>query len=396
MLSTYPIAGADTGGPLRVKAIYEMYKKHVRHVKHVAIFSGHHHPTGYAASDIMLEGKLADALEHAHNHGDYLIGKGIYEDDALRQRVLDLLLSYRPDIIEIEQVFPYIGLRHLLKELPFAPKLVHSSHNIEYPMKDEILAMTHFPIAERKAIVATVREAEEELTKKADLVVVVTKADGERSLAMGAKKYSVARNGVFAISASETAKQYWQHYFEKHEIDRAAIFIGSAHPPNIFGFKQMIGYGMGFLPAQHKIILAGDVGTNLMSNLDEEDVAAQTAHRRLLSVGRLPQDLLNGLIVAAHTILLPITEGGGSNLKTAEAIVAGKHIVATTKALRSFEEYQSLPNMNVHDAPNDFRAAIAASLDLPAISLPTKTAEETQKVLWGHCLTPMLEGVKAL
>jgi hypothetical protein len=67
------------------------------------------------------------------------------------------------------------------------------------------------------------------------------------------------------------------------------------------------------------------------------------------------------LIANAHALPLPIGYGGGSNVKTAEALAAGRPIVATGAAFRGFDEYRSLPSVTLADTPLAFEAAIRAN-----------------------------------
>lgn len=396
LLSTYPIVQAQTGGPLRVKALYESYRKHFSSVKHVGVFSKYHQPDNYAPTDIPVKGALAEATRLAPNTSDYLIGVGIEKDQTLHDEVVKMLLDYRPDVIEIEQVFPYIGLRTILKELPFRPKLVHSSHNVEYLMKREILENLDHDQTEIESIVASIKEAEEAICAAADLVTAVTKDDGQAAIAMGATNYILARNGVNLLTTSDQDKQYWRKYLEAHSIDTFAVFIGSAHPPNMKGFLTMVGTGMGFLPKGHAIILAGSVGDNVMGGLKADSAADVTCHRRLFSVGRQSTTRLHSLIELASAILLPITEGGGSNLKTAEALVSLKPIVATSKALRSFEEYRQFPTIILADSPATFRQSIRQALDVPSPALSRQEVELTEQLYWDNTLRDLMVSVAEL
>jgi glycosyltransferase involved in cell wall biosynthesis len=394
--STYPIVGTQTGGPLRVRAINSLYNQYFTDAKHVAIFSKYHHPIDYLPTDIAVSGELAEMTRTAPNTSDYLIGEAIASDPDLHKKLLDLLLEYRPDVVEVEQVFPYIGLKTVLEELPFKPKLVYSSHNVEYSMKNDILLSLGHDKQERERMVAALRQTETELCQRADLVAVCTKADGESLKKLGAKRYILARNGVSEPHPAEADKQYWHAYFAKRAIEKIAVFMGAAHPPNMIGFHEMISTGMGFLPAGYAIVLAGGVGVNIMENLRPDSMADVTCHRRLLSVGWISDERRDGLIAIADTILLPIVEGGGSNLKTAQALFSGRPVVATSKALRSFEEYQGLPTLRIADKPDDFRTTIRTAMSAPAIALTEQQVRFTRALLWDNCLHEMAEAVAQL
>lgn len=396
LISTYPIIGAQTGGPLRVKALYENYQKVFTQVRHTAVFSRYHHPSDYSPNDIAIKGDLAEKTRHEPVTSDYLIGKAIYEDALLRKEVAEMLLNYKPDIIEIEQVFPYLGLRTLIKELGLKIKIVHSSHNIEYKMKEEILVRYNFPEEKIKSVVTEIRLAEEHLAREADLVAAVTKEDGDEILGMGAKSYVLARNGVFDKMATEKALSKWQKYFTEQNIDDYAVFVASAHPPNMEGYKRMIGTAMGYLRPGQSIVLAGDVGTNIKNGLDEYSVADVTCHRRTLFLGRLSDDDLSAVISLSKAMLLPITEGGGSNLKTAEAIISTKPVIATTKAMRSFQEYIALPTVSIADTGAGFKSSIAKILSNEPARLNHDEIKLTRLLLWSNCLKDLTKAVEKL
>lgn len=395
LMSTYPIKGALTGGPLRVKAILEEYKKHFKSVSHVAVFSRYHHPAGYEPTDIAVRGDLAQATRYAPDTSDYLIGKAIATDKELRARVVAYIEQLHPDIIQIEQMFCWIGLKDAIKDLSYSPQITYSSHNIEWSMKKELLEGLGYKREDIAQMIEDIKSAEYDLASKASAVFAVTKADGESLVAMGAKSYTLARNGVFPLNAQEKDIEYWRAYFAQRGIEQIAVFIGSAHPPNIQGFKEMIGFGLGFLKRNQAIVLAGDVGTNIMDNLDRQDAQQFTSLRRLISVGRLSHPRLQGLLSYAHTILLPITEGGGSNLKTAEAIASRKPVVATAKAYRSFDEFKDAPQVLLADTRQKFKDSIRRSFEENNVTkLDSKV--DVNSVLWSACLKPMSQKLEEI
>ena len=61
-------------------------------------------------------------------------------------------------------------------------------------------------------------------------------------------------------------------------------------------------------------------------------------------------------------MLLPITYGGGSNLKTAEALLTGHPIIATAKAFRGCEVFTDMPGMIIAGNRRGILRSDAASL----------------------------------
>jgi hypothetical protein len=54
---------------------------------------------------------------------------------------------------------------------------------------------------------------------------------------------------------------------------------------------------------------------------------------------------------------------GGSNLKTAEALISGLPVVGTSQAFRGFADFADLPHIAVADTPEAFAAGIRHALD---------------------------------
>jgi glycosyltransferase involved in cell wall biosynthesis len=87
-------------------------------------------------------------------------------------------------------------------------------------------------------------------------------------------------------------------------------------------------------------------------------------------------------------VLLPIVETGGSNLKTAEAILSGKIVIATSIALRGYEEFKDEPYIIIANTPDDFKSAIKKCLrkDFSYTFSSDRTGEKYKKLLWNHSL----------
>ncbi|HET9850438.1 MAG TPA: glycosyltransferase [Candidatus Saccharimonadales bacterium] len=394
IISTYPIANPRDGGQKRVNAIVKEYKKAFKQVKFMAVFKGRY--PSYDKDDIYVP---TDGSYPAHLIpfiGDVIAGSAIFSDSRIKNKMVKILRQYQPDIIQIEQTFPYIGLKLLLEELNMNPKLVLSSHNVEYRMKQEILDGLGVPAADSKPIIKKIREAEEELSKRATLVIAVSKDDIREHKKMGAKRLVLAPNGIERVAPSQEAVEYWRNYFKDKAIKYTASFIGSAHPPNWEGFKKMVGDRMGFVPPDTRMVLAGSIADYFQDNFKDMNLGHMTFWQRVIPVGRLDENKLAGLIAATDVILLPITEGGGSNLKTAEAILSGRKIVATSYAFRSFEKYRDLPNIFIADDPDRFRQNILKAISSPLTERTKPQIELAEKVQWHYSLKGAVKEVSEL
>jgi hypothetical protein len=395
VVSNYPIRQPLHGGQKRVAAIVNEYRKAFTSVKFVAIFVREHYPV-YGRDDLPLTGTWAAGAVHDHLTSDLRVADAMTHSTRLRKKIEKLLLSYRPDIIQFEQVFPFIGLQQILQDLNLNPKIVYSSQNIEAPMRKEIMELGKAKPSDIAKAIALIEEKENYLASHADLLTVVSKHDGDYYISKGAPRYLLATNGIYRSRPSQRAIAYWQKYFAKRRIKHAALFVGSGHLPNMAGLRKMIGFHVGFMPYDARIVIAGGAGPNIRNNFDYDNPSIAPYWRRVVNAGILSQKLLDGLIEQAEVILLPIVDGGGSNLKTAEAILSGKKVVATSFAFRGYEKYMKLPNIHIADSPKAFRELLVKAFEAP-VDKRTKVQQQQASLLeWQYCLKDMVNEVSQL
>ncbi|PID32326.1 hypothetical protein CR970_00980 [Candidatus Saccharibacteria bacterium] len=398
VIGTYPISNPQHGGQKRAAALCQAYRKAGHQVRYSSVFFRGFYKD-FTSSDFSVGGKTRDAVLQSPLTGDITCGKAIFHDDRIRAKVSSLLRSFDPDIIHIEQPYSYLGLKPLLAELGLQPKLVFGSQNVEAPMKDDMLRS----YGTSESIIAEVHQViddlEHDLAKNCDLLAACTEADVRAHKAMGAKRCVLAKNGVQEPGTpSAKAKAYWRNWLDEKRVDTFALFVGSAHPPNWNGFMDMVGQSLGYLRPNERVIAAGSICDYMEREVVTDSGKLEDAvfWLRAESAGRLSEDRLVALIDMAEVIILPITEGGGSNLKTAEAIIADKKVVATPHGLRSFEWFRDFPNVWLADTKQEFNNAIAEALRAPKVARTKRQAEEARQVLWESCLADLVEEVGEL
>lgn len=397
LISTYPIKNPQHGGQKRTMAIYNAYQAISKSVIHCSVFYRGFYKD-YEKYDIPLSRESETMVMQSPFTGDIICGDAIYKDQKVRNKIKAILLKFSPDIIHIEQPYSYLGIRPLLKQLNISPIIIYGSQNIESPMKREILEGINTNESEIKKIEKIIQKIENELSKNSDLLIACTDSDAATYKNMGAKKVVLAPNGIAPLRSNSQSKIYWQERFNKLDVKRLILFIGSAHPPNWTGFLTMLSKGLGFIPNDTRIILAGSISDyfDKTINLNGLDIQDATFWLRAISVGRLSEERLGSLIKLSDLIILPITEGGGSNLKTAEAILANKKIVATSHALRSFEWFKTFPNVWISDDPKVFRQYIIEALNTPFIKRTKDQHLQAHKVEWKYSLEKMITAVQEL
>ncbi|MGB6285743.1 MAG: hypothetical protein WBG18_15200, partial [Xanthobacteraceae bacterium] len=85
-----------------------------------------------------------------------------------------------------------------------------------------------------------------------------------------------------------------------------------------------------------------------------------------------------------HGVLLPISDGGGSNLKTAEALTLGKWVIATSISLRGFEAYAN-DGVIVANNPVEFRHAMRQVLRRPPAVISDGARLARDALYWDRC-----------
>ncbi len=397
VVGTYPIVQPRHGGQKRLSAIMEEYNNFFEKALYVSVFySGFY--SQFTKQDIPLGREGVKQVEGSPLTGDIICGKAIFYDPEVKKKMIKTINNFKPDIIHIEQPYPYLGLKPLLEELGSTSKIVFGSQNIEGPMKSDILR----PYGVDKKIIQDIEReinaVERDLSVNCDLLLACTRADLEAHEKMGATNCVLAPNGVKRPEIKSKDVMYWKNKFSRDGIEDTAVFVGSAHPPNWAGFIGMVGKEVGFLSSHQRVVIAGSVSDYAETEIKKEsfNISDATFWLRAVSAGRLSEDRLQGLIASADTVLLPITEGGGSNLKTAEAIIADKKVVATSHALRSFEWFREFPNVWVADSKEDFHNAILAAFNAPKKSRKTNETALAESVLWNNCLSDMVKKVAEL
>jgi glycosyltransferase involved in cell wall biosynthesis len=119
---------------------------------------------------------------------------------------------------------------------------------------------------------------------------------------------------------------------------------------------------------------------------------------RLQLLFALPDSDLSAVKSLAHGFVLPIPFGGGSNIKTAEALYSGKYVVGTPAAFRGYERYSDLPEVRVGPDPKCFHAAIRNVLMLPPATAMkgTEGYEKRQQLRWDKSLEGISQTIDKL
>jgi len=399
ILSTYSFAKPRHGGQVRLANIVKSYEAMGWLVSSVAVCESN--SSASVGADLgphdfyfpneapydLVNGKKIPFAK------DYLSGRYAASEGVGFKRLCKNLPS-RIDVIQVEQPWMWPAAC-AIRQLPQYANalLVYSSHNIEAPLKRAIL--DSYQVADADDFVREIEQLERAICAQADLCLAVTSADLEVLKSYGATEVILAKNGIAPWFALPERVDYWRARLPSAPW---LLYVASAHPPNFTGFTDCVGEALGAIPPDSRLVVAGSVGPHLQAVL-EKTRWGKLNTSRLLVLGEVSDLDLAAIKHLAHAFLLPIEQGGGSNIKTAEALFSGAYVIATPAALRGFEDLMSLPEVFTARSPQEFQAAIQAVLCQPAS--PTHNVKPALGSLrfglqWSQCLSHMPKAVQVL
>jgi glycosyltransferase involved in cell wall biosynthesis len=375
-ISTYPTLAPRHGGQRRAHQIGRALERAGHEVRRVAAydFAPYHGQPSEPAIDL---GRLPPPTHPA---------AWLFEGArALAQDPMELAAFSRlcepADAIVLEEVWLWPVVRTLPGVRSGALPVIYSGHNIEAPVFARSMRGFGHPRAEEYG--AEVAAMEAELAGIAAGASAVTDADARALRRLGARRVVVAPNGVEARDRSHLAGAIPEALAREH---RFLLFVASAHPPNASGVPDLFMALLTVLRPLERLVVAGGVCHLLREWL--QGGPTHLARGRLILMGELSDFCLDGLFANAAAIVLPLRDGGGSNLKTAEALYSRLPMVATSTAMRGFEDYVGDPGVVVTDEPSAFAAAVRDVLDTPPPS--RMPGPRLDRLLWDSTLCPLV------
>lgn len=375
ILVTYPIRVPMHGGQIRVNRLADAYEKAGFEVRVAGVLGGDH----YNAEPGFLSFPSREALDRmcvsSFLMEDYAIGQLVLSDKNIFKSLFDQL-EFVPDFIHVEQPWLFKAAVELKKLRKLECKIVYGSQNIEFELKRKILG-NYFSEEVSSEMAALIEDVEVFAAKNADAVIAVSDHDASWLRGHTNASVLVAPNGVSEWNAKNVCAKNGANY-------KYAVFCASAHPPNMEGFFHFFGGGFGSLQPDQRLIAIGSVGPALAG--DQRVHQSTKLAEKLDIAGLVPQNRLENLLNNAHCIVLPINQGGGTNLKTAEALWSRKYIVASSLAMRGFEDFMESPGVFIADTPREFKQKLRLAMSLPALELGHDEIDKRRSVLWSHTL----------
>ena len=391
MLSTYPFRVPRHGGQVRLFNLAKSYASANWLVKSIAIFEPE---AGYSFGSIGKE-DIPFPYDSKYRKfkgrnvpliNDLLAGYFAISEAGGYRSVLSKLPK-KIDAIHVEQqwLWPLASKISKLRQYKDVC-LIYGSQNIEMPLKKEIL--NNYNINNVTDVLDAIDKLEKRATREADISIGVTKKDLDILIKWGAKRPLLARNGIEPWIPSIKKIDHWQ---KKLPSVPWVLYIASAHPPNFVGFIKSIGETLGCIPPTSKLVVVGSVCKHLYDEFKKSRFSSLNLSR-IKMLGILSDEDLDAVKSLAHAFLLPIPHGGGSNIKTAEALYSGSYVIASKPAMRGFEEFSKYPEVMVARNPKEIGKYIRETLMKPRLNSSVKNRLR-QSLSWNKCLASIPDEV---
>jgi len=384
MLGPWAIGRPRHGGQIRAASIVAAYRAAGHSVLFMGVFDPRNVPREDTTSDdIAIDQVAMDYVEKSKRSWEFSLWDAFAEVPALFARFQDTVQRFRPDAIQLEEPYLWPVVRMLrdaghLKGV----SIIHSSYNFETEYRRDLAELRGDT---NQDLLRKVASQEEEIARSSDLVAAVSDIDANSFRRIGARRVIVVRNGGRRVDPNVASTSALNGYLGTRPF---ALFVSSAHPPNARGLLDLA-EGLIF-PLPGLVVVCGGVSVLL------------EAHRRTVPLirdarmlGIVDPSVLDALLLRASVILLPKTRGGGSNLKTAEALLTGRPLVATTQAFVGFEPWVKAPNVTVEDDPGSFWKHVARHLTGPAATAVPDEGHCDQ-LLWPACVAPLIAAVEEI
>ena len=225
-----------------------------------------------------------------------------------RSRIADAHDSIQEaDMIVFEHPWMYPLFKSRIRP---SQRIVYSSHNIEWKMIHGACVCDDG----RHQTERYLKVVEHDLVARADLVIACTEADVSYYKDRKAQQVVVIPNG---------AK-------DRSVVARKSIIVASSdHKPNV---DSLIHFFEAFdCSIEVNFLIVGGIGNCL-----PEEIFNKFGDK-IVVFSECTDGALNYLYSICDSVLLPIATGGGSNIKTAEALSLDKKIFATDYAMRGFD-----------------------------------------------------------
>lgn len=280
------------------------------------------------------------------------------------------------DLVHFEHPFAFPFVEDRLE----GKAVVYSSHNVESTILFDYFRRIQPDAREGKALEERMIRVEDALVRRADLVISCTESDSAHYEKVGAQRLQVAPNGALPLATLHDPER------AASPFARHALFISSAWNPNAAALLKYCAELK--LPEETGLVCAGAIGNSTYPGFER-----LRSNPSIHFTGRVEVDRLAALAAGASALIVPALDAGGSNIKTAEALLTDKPIIATPQAFRGYEGFRGALGVRLCETPETFCAQIAEHLTGSVERFPRPEAEA---VRWPNALRPAADAIEGL
>lgn len=343
----YPVVRPITGGQRRIVQLQAMLRAAGAEVDSLSVTTNWL-PDG--PTDIAAPRELAEWVGRIPYDVERRLAQVPMLDPQFMRRIAGAVEAARPDIVWLEHPFLWPVFQEIVGDRP----VIYSSHNVEWQMKQAVLRAEGVcdPLC-----IETLRATEIALVRAARLVVCCSAQDAAQFERFNPERMVIA-NGMDVPRVERTPDLPATVFADRPDAKRGVVlaYVSSQHAPNWHGLRDLVLTPLltATLASPITLVLVGGI-CNFVTPTLRDSLDRQI---RLVLYPEADEDLKNLVLLNADAILLPITSGGGTNLKTAEALLAGVEVVATTTAFRGFEALTGLERVRIAETPDAFLTAM--------------------------------------
>jgi len=346
-IANYPVARPITGGQRRIVQLGAMLQAAGAEIDFLSLTTNSVAP---GSKDIGVPPELADWVWRIPYDAERRLAQVPMLDGWIWHRIASAVEAARPDIVWLEHPFLWPVFQEMIGDLP----VIYSSHNVEWQLKQsELRAEGLFD----PLFVEILRATELALARAAQLVVCCSAQDAAHFRGVNPQCMVIA-NGQDIPRVTRPQSLPAAVFADQPGRARGAVlaFVSSKHAPNWYGLRDLVLTPLlaATLASPITLVLVGSI-CNFVTPAFRDRLDGKI---RLVLYPEADEDLKNLVLLNADAILLPITAGGGTNLKTAEALLAGVYLVATRMAFRGFEALTSLERVRIAETADAFLTAM--------------------------------------
>jgi hypothetical protein len=397
MLTPFPLAVPRHGGQVRAASLARALARIGWQVDTMGIYHSDHFPAqDWGALDIVIDdAALARQAREDMLFADLHVARGAAADRDVVDQLRLVLTRLQPDVVQVEHPWSWSVLQAALTSVRERPRLVYSSHNLEWRARSALLS-AHLALARPSSdrLIAETRVLETAVARDADLTLSISDTEGE---AIG-QETGRAIAYVPPVSDLAEAQDMPHGGFARAARDdgcRYAAMIGSAYWPNVEGFFSIFPHGLGFLARGEQVWVAGSLGAALCADARYKDCKSVN-DARLRAWGYVADADKASFFAAAACIVMPVTTGAGAKQKTADALASNCPVITTSHAIEGYGPLiRDVLDQGVYvaDTPRTFRALVRCALREGLPACPPEIRSRVGLARMAETLAPLYAGL---